>query len=118
MVFLSFFETKFCRLEPLNTELLVCVFFFLGDCHNEYGDKDMCVSGAINNFTSQLTSFQLPLDLAAPYLMTKHDHPNHYNLTEAILFLAHFVGDIHQTQEATLFQCTGINASTICTMYV
>ncbi|CAM6021896.1 unnamed protein product [Sphagnum balticum] len=83
-------------LHYVDTPDFLCRYDYLRDCHNEYGDKDMCVSGAINNFTSQLTSFQLPLDLATPHLMTKHDHPNHYNLTEAILFLAHFVGDIHQ----------------------
>ncbi|MQL80111.1 hypothetical protein Taro_012560 [Colocasia esculenta] len=54
------------------------------DCHDPHGTPDMCVAGAIHNYTSQLM------------------HYNHgtsdrrYNLTEALLFLSHFMGDIHQ----------------------
>lgn len=31
-----------------------------GDCHDENGRQDYCASGAINNYTSQLTKFELP----------------------------------------------------------
>ena len=29
---------------------------FIGDCHDSAGHKDMCVTGAINNYTMQLAS--------------------------------------------------------------
>ncbi|KAG6470649.1 hypothetical protein ZIOFF_071726 [Zingiber officinale] len=53
----------------------------IGDCHNAKGQQDMCVVGAINNYTTQLMSYG---DSSA------------YNLTESLMFLAHFVGDVHQ----------------------
>ncbi|KAG2575069.1 hypothetical protein PVAP13_7KG406751 [Panicum virgatum] len=44
----------------------------------------MCVAGAIANFTSQLLHY-------------KHGSADRkYNLTEALLFLSHFMGDVHQ----------------------
>ncbi|EMS46503.1 Nuclease S1 [Triticum urartu] len=43
----------------------------------------MCVVGAINNYTDQLYTYG--------------DSPkSSYNLTESLMFLAHFVGDVHQ----------------------
>ncbi|EHA8590748.1 putative Endonuclease 4 [Cocos nucifera] len=42
----------------------------------------MCVVGAINNYTTQLLNYG--------------DPSNGYNLTESIMFLAHFMGDVHQ----------------------
>ncbi|XP_020268524.1 endonuclease 4-like [Asparagus officinalis] len=56
--------------------------FFIGDCHNPKGQQGMCVVGAINNYTEQLRGYG--------------DSSNTYNLTESLMFLAHFVGDIHQ----------------------
>nr|CAB3476443.1 unnamed protein product [Digitaria exilis] len=41
----------------------------------------MCVVGAINNYTEQLYSY---------------GKKTSYNLTESLMFLAHFVGDVHQ----------------------
>ncbi|GAB4840308.1 hypothetical protein Ancab_021074 [Ancistrocladus abbreviatus] len=41
------------------------------------------VAGAINNYTTQILAYS-------------SGSPTQYNLTEALLFLAHFVGDIHQ----------------------
>ncbi|RLN23283.1 endonuclease 2-like [Panicum miliaceum] len=41
----------------------------------------MCVVGAINNYTKQLYSY---------------GQKTSYNLTESLMFLAHFVGDVHQ----------------------
>ncbi|CAN6371548.1 unnamed protein product [Urochloa humidicola] len=44
----------------------------------------MCIAGAISNFTSQLMHY-------------KHGTADRkYNLTEALLFLSHFMGDVHQ----------------------
>ncbi|CAN6818554.1 unnamed protein product [Brassica oleracea] len=51
------------------------------ECNYEYSrgtHNDKCVTGAIFNYTSQLM-FQF-----------------HYNLTEALMFVSHFMGDIHQ----------------------
>ncbi|WOK93976.1 endonuclease 2 [Canna indica] len=60
----------------------VCNFNYSRDCHNSKGIQDMCVVGAINNYTTQLLTYQ-------------HSSSG-YNLTESLMFLAHFIGDIHQ----------------------
>ncbi|GJN37591.1 hypothetical protein PR202_gb26564 [Eleusine coracana subsp. coracana] len=60
----------------------VCGFKFSRDCHNSRGQQGMCVVGAINNYTDQLYSYG--------------DSKSSYNLTESLMFLAHFVGDVHQ----------------------
>lgn len=60
----------------------VCNYAESRDCHNSKGEKGMCVVGAINNYTNQLQTFG--------------ESPNKYNLTESLMFLAHFVGDVHQ----------------------
>ncbi|XP_071725320.1 endonuclease 2-like [Rutidosis leptorrhynchoides] len=60
----------------------VCNYKYTRDCKNEEGEQGMCVAGAINNYTSQLLRYG-----------TKQVQ---YNLTEALLFLSHFMGDIHQ----------------------
>lgn len=39
--------------------VMTCFCNGAGDCYDESGQKDFCASGAINNFTSQLTKFQL-----------------------------------------------------------
>ncbi|KAM0944320.1 hypothetical protein DsansV1_C11g0107581 [Dioscorea sansibarensis] len=59
-----------------------CTYKFSRDCHDNKGVKDMCVVGAINNYTEQLRSYG--------------DSSSGYNLTESLMFLAHFVGDVHQ----------------------
>nr|CAB3485997.1 unnamed protein product [Digitaria exilis] len=56
-----------------------CKFSYTRDCHNENGEKNMCVVGAINNYTTALKDSSSPFDP-----------------TESLMFLAHFVGDIHQ----------------------
>ncbi|KAJ4748814.1 Endonuclease 4 [Rhynchospora pubera] len=58
----------------------VCNFDYNRDCHSN-GVKDFCVVAAIKNYTEQLETYQ---------------HSPTYNLTEALMFLSHFVGDIHQ----------------------
>ncbi|KAM7274983.1 hypothetical protein ACFE04_016849 [Oxalis oulophora] len=60
----------------------VCNYKYTRDCKNEDSDEGMCVAGAINNYTSQLLAYGT--------------QQVQYNLTEALLFLSHFVGDIHQ----------------------
>ncbi|KAL5227413.1 hypothetical protein ABZP36_015678 [Zizania latifolia] len=61
----------------------VCNFKFSRDCHNSRGQQGMCVVGAINNYTDQLYSYG-------------DSKKSSYNLTESLMFLAHFVGDVHQ----------------------
>ncbi|KAG0461565.1 hypothetical protein HPP92_021862 [Vanilla planifolia] len=60
----------------------VCNYKYSRDCHNAKGEKDMCVVGAINNYTTQLQSYG--------------GDSSGYDLSESLLFLAHFVGDVHQ----------------------
>ncbi|KAG2575268.1 hypothetical protein PVAP13_7KG424900 [Panicum virgatum] len=57
-----------------------CQFFYGRDCHNMKGEKDMCVVGGINNYTAALTNSSAPL----------------VDPTISLMFLAHFVGDVHQ----------------------
>eukprot|EP01018_Ginkgo_biloba_P021985 Gb_25885 [translate_table: standard] len=71
-------------LHYIDTPDYRCNYDYSRDCHNQQGEKDMCVAGAINNYTAQL----------ATYGDTASD--GNYNLTEALLFLSHFIGDIHQ----------------------
>ncbi|XP_073003344.1 endonuclease 1 isoform X2 [Typha latifolia] len=71
-------------LHFIDTPDQACTFSYSRDCHDPKGEKDMCVAGAVRNFTSQLLHY-------------KHGTSDRrYNLTEALLFLSHFMGDIHQ----------------------
>nr|ANW72271.1 bifunctional nuclease 1 [Tradescantia hirsutiflora] len=56
-----------------------CTFDYTRDCPD-----DKCVAGAIQNFTSQLMHYR------------EGTSDRRYNLTESLLFLSHFMGDIHQ----------------------
>jgi len=76
----------------IDTPDFLCRYNYDRDCHDADGRQDYCASGAINNYTSQLTKFELP----PPNLITTKVRETQYNLTEALLFLAHIVGDIHQ----------------------
>ncbi|KAK4797813.1 hypothetical protein SAY86_030139 [Trapa natans] len=61
-----------------------CSFDYSRDCHDQHGQQNMCVAGAVKNFTSQLLHYK------------EGTSDRRYNLTEALLFLSHFMGDIHQ----------------------
>ncbi|KDP29422.1 hypothetical protein JCGZ_18343 [Jatropha curcas] len=69
-------------LHYIDTPDSLCNYQYKRDCKDENGIKDRCVAGAINNYTSQL--------------LTYRSDSSGYNLTEALLFLSHFIGDIHQ----------------------
>ncbi|MCO5575675.1 hypothetical protein L7F22_029479 [Adiantum nelumboides] len=69
-------------LHFIDTPDFSCNYNYSRDCHDSQGIKGRCAAGAINNYTSQLTTFFFD--------------SQQYNLTEALLFLAHIVGDIHQ----------------------
>lgn len=71
-------------LHFIDTPDKACSFDYQRDCHDPNGRKDMCVAGAIQNFTSQLAHFR------------HGTSDRRYNMTEALLFLSHFMGDIHQ----------------------
>ncbi|XP_024018900.1 endonuclease 4 isoform X2 [Morus notabilis] len=55
------------------------------NCHDSYGHKGRCVTAAIYNYTSQLSKGYQDSILESKY-----------NLTEALMFLSHFIGDVHQ----------------------
>ncbi|VAI25399.1 unnamed protein product [Triticum turgidum subsp. durum] len=57
---------------------------------DEDGVKGCRVAGAINNYTSQLLTYGSSSQ--SPSCKSSRQ----YNLTEALLFLSHFIGDIHK----------------------
>ncbi|KAE8720735.1 Endonuclease 2 [Hibiscus syriacus] len=61
-----------------------CSYQYTRDCKDEDGAAGRCVAGAINNYTSQLLTYN------------SASNESQYNLTESLLFLSHFMGDIHQ----------------------
>ncbi|KAL1531824.1 Endonuclease 2 [Salvia divinorum] len=69
-------------LHYIDTPDKLCSYQYTRDCKDEDGIRDRCVAGAIYNYTNQLITYNTP--------------NSQYNLTEALLFLAHFIGDIHQ----------------------
>ncbi|XP_010542169.1 PREDICTED: endonuclease 2 [Tarenaya hassleriana] len=62
-----------------------CSYKYSRDCKDEDGERGRCVAGAINNYTTQLLSYN-----------AESSSKSEYNLTESLLFLSHFMGDIHQ----------------------
>ncbi|XP_028767640.1 endonuclease 4-like [Neltuma alba] len=72
-------------LHYVDTPDFKCNYKYCRDCHDSYGHKDRCVTGAIYNYTMQLKS---------AYVGNTSDL--RYNLTESLMFLSHFVGDVHQ----------------------
>lgn len=71
-------------LHFIDTPDDACTYDYSRDCHDPHGLKDMCVTGAIQNFTSQLLHY------------SEGTSDRRYNMTEALLFLSHFMGDLHQ----------------------
>ncbi|XP_061367685.1 endonuclease 4-like isoform X1 [Gastrolobium bilobum] len=74
----------------------------IGDCHDSYGHKHRCVTGAIYNYTIQLKSADA--DTSSEL---------NYNLTEALMFLSHFVGDVHQPLHVGFTGDLGGNSITV-----
>ncbi|KAI7996174.1 Endonuclease 2 [Camellia lanceoleosa] len=75
-------------LHFIDTPDNLCTYQYTRDCKDEYGVQGRCVAGAINNYTSQLLSYG--------------NAASQYNLTEALLFLSHFIGDIHQVWDDSI----------------
>ncbi|KAJ4703398.1 Endonuclease [Melia azedarach] len=71
-------------LHFIDTPDDACTFQYSRDCHDSHGLKNMCIVGAIRNFTTQLSHYR------------EGTSDRRYNMTEALLFLSHFMGDIHQ----------------------
>ncbi|CAH2078355.1 unnamed protein product [Thlaspi arvense] len=69
----------------INTPEYRCNYEYCRDCHDTHGHKDWCVTGAIFNYTKQLMSASVNSQSIV-----------HYNLTEALMFLSHYMGDVHQ----------------------
>lgn len=63
LTFISQCFWSFCSENPILpfriSALWLDVLNGAGDCYDEHGNKGFCASGAINNFTSQLTQFHL-----------------------------------------------------------
>jgi hypothetical protein len=72
-------------LHYVDTPDFRCNYNYSRDCHDSAGHTNMCVTGAIYNYTRQLMSAYNDSNAASKY-----------NLTEALMFLSHFIGDIHQ----------------------
>ncbi|KAI7745518.1 hypothetical protein M8C21_015306 [Ambrosia artemisiifolia] len=69
-------------LHYIDTPDNLCTYQYRRDCKDEDGVTGRCVAGAIMNYTTQLLDYG--------------KQTSEYNLTEALLFLSHFMGDIHQ----------------------
>ncbi|KAF3335853.1 Endonuclease 2 [Carex littledalei] len=67
-------------LHYVDTPDNLCTYDYTRDCHDSSGATGRCVVGAINNYTAQLTTYPSTT----------------YNLTQALVFLSHFMGDVHQ----------------------
>ncbi|CAN0876217.1 Endonuclease 2 [Linum grandiflorum] len=72
-------------LHYIDTPDNLCSYTYNRDCKDETGEMGRCVDGAIQNYTTQLLTYN-----------THSDCKLSDNLTEALLFLSHFIGDIHQ----------------------
>ncbi|POO03675.1 S1/P1 nuclease [Trema orientale] len=71
-------------LHYANTPDSACNYNYDRDCYDTAGNEDRCVTGAIYNYTKQLSGYQRSVIEST------------YNLTEALLFLSNFFGDVHQ----------------------
>ncbi|XP_050891517.1 endonuclease 4-like [Lathyrus oleraceus] len=89
-------------LHYADTPDFLCNYQYCRDCHDSYGRKHRCVTGVIHNYTMQLK-------LAYADASSKFN----YNLTEALLFLSHFVGDVHQPLHVGFTGDLGGNSITV-----
>ncbi|KAG2401205.1 Endonuclease 2 [Vigna angularis] len=70
----------------------LCNFQYDRDCKDQDGEKGRCVVGAIKNYTDQLLDYGKDTQCKPLLELTT----SIYNLTQALLFLSHFMGDVHQ----------------------
>lgn len=90
-------------LHFVDTPDFRCNYNYCRDCHDTVGRKDRCVTGAIYNYTMQLMSERDDLGLSKMK----------YNLTEALMFLSHFIGDVHQPLHVGFLGDEGGNTITV-----
>ncbi|TKY69346.1 Endonuclease 2 [Spatholobus suberectus] len=84
-----------------DTPESVCSYENSRDCVDQKtGIKGRCVVAAINNYTTQLLEYG-------------SDTKSKYNLTHALLFLSHFLGDIHQPLHCGFTSDKGGNTITV-----
>ncbi|KAG2323689.1 hypothetical protein Bca52824_006417 [Brassica carinata] len=72
-------------LHYVNTPDYRCNYQYCRDCQDSHMQKDRFVTGAIFNYTSQLMSASVNSQTLVQY-----------NLREALMFLSHYMGDVHQ----------------------
>ncbi|KAL9243579.1 hypothetical protein vseg_017450 [Gypsophila vaccaria] len=73
------------ELHFADTPDFICTYDYRRDCRNAANQENRCVVAAIYNYTLQLESGY------------GHYGPDSkYNLTEALMFVSHFMGDLHQ----------------------
>ncbi|KAG6524193.1 hypothetical protein ZIOFF_014084 [Zingiber officinale] len=98
------------KLHYIDTPEDLCTYNYNRDCKDEDGVKGRCVSGAITNYTNQLLTYGSSAD------------ESQYNLTEALLFLSHLMGDIHQDllliEEEIRSQCIGLEGNQSSIKYI
>ncbi|WJX57780.1 hypothetical protein P8452_43305 [Trifolium repens] len=79
----------------------VCNYKTTRDCKDQKtGIKERCVVAAITNYTNQLLDFG-------------SNTKSKYNLTQALYFLSHFLGDIHQPLHCGFLSDKGGNSITV-----
>ncbi|OMO65081.1 S1/P1 nuclease [Corchorus olitorius] len=89
-------------LHYVDTPDFKCNYNYCRDCHDSNGHNNSCVTGAIFNYTSQL------------YSAYQGSNPqSNYNLTEALMFLAHYIGDVHQPLHVGFLGDLGGNSITV-----
>jgi len=81
-------------LHFIDTPAWACDYIRSRDCYDEKGVFMNCVDGAIQNYTKRVQDTSLPLDQQA----------------EALKFLVHFIGDIHQPLHCGFHSDIGGNA--------
>ncbi|KAJ4797462.1 endonuclease 4 [Rhynchospora pubera] len=84
-------------LHYIDTPDNLCTYSYSRDCHDSSGASGRCVVGAINNYTSQLKTYPSTT----------------YNLTQALMFLSHFMGDVHQPLHVGFTTDAGGNGITV-----
>ncbi|ESW31255.1 hypothetical protein PHAVU_002G223100 [Phaseolus vulgaris] len=89
-------------LHYVDTPDFKCNYEYCRDCHDSSKHKHRCVTGGIYNYTMQLKTAE-----AGP------SSELNYNLTEALLFLSHFVGDVHQPLHVGFLGDLGGNSITV-----
>ncbi|KAL2343969.1 hypothetical protein Fmac_005254 [Flemingia macrophylla] len=92
-------------LHYVDTPDFKCNYEYCRDCHDSHKRIHRCVTGAIHNYTVQLKS----ADAAG----TSSELNLNYNFTEALMFLSHFVGDVHQPLHVGFTGDLGGNSITV-----